>query len=111
VAETIRVLMRYSGGNAWAQASAEEKAKAWERWREVKEAWRNDSGIRFICHFRSTAGDSLDGYEDHWLFEVDQAAKAREMAMQYPPEEMGPFEKYSLEIVWGDTRTEESWRS
>jgi hypothetical protein len=33
------------------------------------------------------------------------------MARQYPPEEMGPFEKYSLEIVWGDTRTEESWRS
>jgi hypothetical protein len=45
VAETIRILMRYSGGSPWAQASAEEKAKAWERWREVKEAWKKDPGI------------------------------------------------------------------
>jgi hypothetical protein len=111
MAETIRILMRWSGGSPWAQASGEEKEKAWERWLQVREEWKKDPGIRFICHYRSTAGSSLDGYEDHWLFEVDQAIKAREMAKQYPAEEMGPFEKYSLEIVWGDTETEEAWRS
>ena len=113
MADTVLVVLRWTGGSPWAQASDKVRAKAFERWYQIKDQWKNDPGIKFICYYRSTGGASLDGFAQHWIFEVDDASKGREMAKTYSTHqrELGPFEKHSFEIAWGDTETNESWLS
>lgn len=107
--ESIRVLIRWTGGSPFAQASQQVKDKAMERWYEVRDTWKEDPGIRFVCFYKSTGGSGPDGYGFYWVFEVDDAHKAREMAQGYPANEWGPFEKRSFEIVWGETEVDEYW--
>jgi hypothetical protein len=97
-------------GEPWRQISEEEREEHRKRWSELWEAWKADPGIKFISYYW-TPGRSLDGYSHHMLLEVDDALKVVEMDRAVNRGQLGPCEKYSFEVVYGDTEADEFWKS
>jgi hypothetical protein len=110
VASPVRVVFRIMFGDPGRRASAEEKKKGLARWNEIQEEWKNDPGIRLCCYYW-TPGRSLDGYSHHYVFEVDDVGKVKEMNQPISMGEVYPFEKYSFEIVFGNEKVDEFWGS
>lgn len=107
MADTVRVVFRWTLGATQCLASEEELKKEKERMTKVMEEWKSDPGIKFICWF---VGSGLDGYGHHIMFEVDDVFKVREMDRAVWAAK--PLvDKYNLEIVWGDTTADEYWTS
>ena len=108
MAAPIRVVLRMMYGEPMRQASADAKKEAWSKWNEIQEEWKNDPGIKF-CSYYWTTGRSLDGYCHHWLFEVDDVSKIQEMNGPISMGDIGPFEKYSFEVVFGNPNVDAFW--
>jgi hypothetical protein len=97
-------------GEPWRRIAAEEREELRKRRNKLIEARKEDPGIKFISYY-FTVGRSLDGYSHHMLFEVDDALKVNEMDSAIHLGQWGPFEKYSFEVVFGNTETDELWKS
>ncbi len=108
MATSVRVVFRMMGGDPARRLSDEEKQKMVERLNEVQEGWKKDPGIKFLCYYW-TPGRSLDGYSHHWIFEVDDVNKVREMNRPIARGQVGQFEKYSFEVVWGSPQVDSFW--
>jgi hypothetical protein len=111
VALTMRVALRWSLGSAWQQASEDERAKVWEKWGELQQAWKDDPGITYVCYFGAGGSDGFDGFSHHMILEVDDALKARQMGEALFWESGAPIQKSSVDIVWGNTDMDEPWAS
>ena len=110
MATPVRVVFRLMLAEPMRRASDEEKAKMGERWNEIRSEWKQDPGIRFCCYYW-TPGRSLDGFSHHYVFEVDDASKVLEMNKPFSSGKVGPFERYSFEIVWGNSENDDFWAS
>lgn len=109
MAMTTRVLFRMNLGTPWFQASDKEKQEGWERWGQVTDEWKNDPGNRFICYYASY-GARVDGYSHNYVFEVDDIAKAHAIADGVQKTNAVP-ERFSIDIVWGNTDNDQYWNS
>jgi hypothetical protein len=85
------------------------REKALEQWKKVREEWKNDPGIKYICYYSSGATGS-GKYAQNWLFEVGDALKGQEVQRQFY-RTLGPFDKYGWDIVFGSTEIDEFWLS
>ena len=109
MAFAVRLLIQTTYGSTGRHASEDVKAEAKERLRKLKEEWKNDPGIRFICYYAG-GGSGAGKYAHNMLFEMEDALKAQEMAVQWF-QAQGPNDKWAWEIVFGHTDYEESWQS
>ena len=87
----------------------EEKKEITKRWNELQEKWKKDPEIKFLCYYW-TPGRSLDGYSHHWIFEVDDVSKVREMNHPISLGQVAPFDQYSFEVVWGSPQVDGFWK-
>jgi hypothetical protein len=94
----------------WRQMSNDERSKSMARWNDVQEEWKKDPGIHFLCYYW-TPGRSLDGFSHHWIFEVDDVSKVPEMNRPLAEGKIASFERYSFEVVWGNTENDDFWKS
>ncbi len=110
MAATVRVVLRMTLGEPWRRLSDEEKRRLMDRLYEVHGEWKEDPGIRFLCYY-GNAGGGYDGFAHHWIFEVDDASKVLEMKRPIGLGKIGPLEKFSFEVVWGNTEIDDFWGS
>lgn len=110
MASPIRVVLRLSLGEAWRDGAEDRKSKGWQRWLEIRKAWKDDPGIRF-CSYYMAPGADLDGYSHHWVFEVDDLAKVEEINHPIAFGEIFPFDKYSITVAFGNKEEDAFWAS
>lgn len=106
----VRVVLRMTMGEPWRRTSGEERKTNLERWNDIRKGWKKDPGIRFLCYY-STPGGGVDGYAHHWIFEVDDLTKIEAIDKPIGLGEIGPFEKYSIEIVRGNKAIDHFWQT
>ena len=102
MAKTLRVLVTWTMGKTWQKASEEAKAEAIEKWNVMRDEWKQDPGIRFICRF------DCDGH--HFVFEVDDVNKYHEMSNGFYRANF-PIQEFRFKMAMGDTETDEFWTS
>jgi hypothetical protein len=101
MARTIRVVFRSNGGFIMRRASEEEREQDNKLGEEIFEKWKADPGIRFICYYLSP------GVGHHMILEVDDISKIDEMDRDMYSTKGLLLEKYSFEIVLGETEVDE----
>ena len=107
--QPIRVLFRYQLGLPFRQASDEEKKRASELWEEMSKKWKS-SGVRLIGYF-GAYGHAVDGFCHHYIFEVDDLERVREMnADVFRGKGSKYLERFSFHIGQGHG-SEEWWAS
>ena len=110
MAKPVRVVFRSAGGAVSRRAPEEEKQRSYQAEIEIYNKWKEDPGIRYICYYVSH-GAGLDGYSHHAVFELDDVARVNEMDTDIWTCKELLAEKFSFEVVFGDTRADEFWAS
>jgi hypothetical protein len=105
VSKTIRVIFEAKGGFVNRRASEEEHKQHEQVWHGIREKWKKDPGIQFLCRFLRP------GVGFYFIFEVDNISKVEEMDRDIWRARDFLVTDYSFEIVLGDTRVFENWRS
>ena len=105
VAKTLSVILEAKGGFVNRRASEEEHKQHEQVWDGIREKWKKDPGIRFMCYFLRP------GVGPYFIFEVDDVSKVEEMDRDIWLARDLLVTDYSLEIVVGDPSASEKWRS
>jgi hypothetical protein len=98
----LRVVYRFTMGSVYRQAPKEQREKCRQAMMEVGQRWKDDPGIEYICCYSAPGGNGLDGYANHFVFDIDDVGKVDKMNSDIMGSECLLFAKYSLEVVFGN---------
>ena len=98
----LRVVYRYTMGFVYRQATKEARQRCIRAMREIGQKWRDDPEIDYVCYYAAGGGDGLDGFGNHFVFDIGDVAKADMMNNDVLSNEDLLLQKYSIEVVFGN---------
>jgi chlorite dismutase len=105
----LEVLLQFTNGLPWRQASEEQKKKAMESWRQLYKKWKG-SGIHLIGNF--SASRALDRYSNNLLFAIKDIQQYNEMTGDLMDADATKWiEDWRMVLGQGFPQVEELWKS